>query len=248
MAKIKHSSFVVESVLLLMSFLAEPIAANNPNFKNVDSIFYHIYNQQFDIAEMELSNSKIGLKSSIYFLLETDLLWWRTLSANSETAFAHFEEYLIKNLTYYSTPANVTSLEKFVCLNYLLRMMATTNQHLKMINYFFKVNWYIDSFDNSSLSVEEKDIVSIYNAVFNIGKSKILFINSKNNLTNIAILKSYLNSQSIVNKTLSHYFLAKIYTDIENVPSESKIHYRQLCLLYPNNQIFKKAFELYGDN
>ncbi len=227
---------------IVLSLFAKTIFAIDYN--NTDSIFYYIYNQQYDRAELELADLKNSIKPSTYLLLDTDLKWWKALSSNKEKDFQIFEEYLAGKLTNTITYSFEDNLQELICLNYMLRLTGATNQHFKMLNYFFKLNRCIESFDSNSLSLDEKNIYSIYKAVFNISKNKILLINTKNNTENIQVLKGFENSQNIVHKTFAHYFLAKIYTELEKNPQEAQKHYHELNLMYPNNQFFRVALTL----
>lgn len=235
---------LLKFTILLISFQLFIYSAkpNNITHLNTDSIFYHIYNQQYPTAEIELNNVKNSFIS--YFLLETDLKWWKSLLANNDNDFENFENYLNDKLNVAKNHSNEPNFEELICLNYLLRLASVTKQHLKMMNYFFKLNNFIESFDSNSLSFDEKNIYSIYKAVFNISKNKIFLINAKNNIENIQVLKRFENSQNIVCKTFAHYFLAKIYMELEKKPQEAQKHYQKLNLLYPNNQFFQTSLTL----
>lgn len=113
-----------------------------------------------------------------------------------------------------------------------------------MFNYFFRINKIIKTLDSSNLSPEEQSIFNIYKAVFNISKSKLLFLNTKIKNDNIIILKKYQESASLINKTITNYFLAKVYYELNKSPDQAKIHYLELCKLYPNNKIFRTALDL----
>ncbi len=242
----KNKSAVL--LFFLLSFLTKAIIAGNSI--DSDSIFYHIYNQQYDRAELELHKLKNSIKPSTYFIYETDLKWWETLSFNKNEDFDAFEEYLNEKLTASAAKSNSNdgNLQELVCLNYLLRLMATTNQHLKMINVFFKLNRCLESFDINTLSQDEKNIYAIYKAVFNISKNKILLINTTNNADNIQVLKGFEHSKNIVHQTFAHYFLAKIYTELMKNSEEAQKHFKELYMLYPNNQFFRTEVTLFGGN
>lgn len=233
------------ALLILLTLFANTIFAGDSI--NSDSIFFYVYNQQYDRAELELHKLKNSIKPSTYFIFETDLKWWETLSFNRKEEFEMFEEYLNERLSASKTETNSIegNLQELVCLNYLLRLMAATNQHLKMINIFFKLNSCIDSFELTALSNDEKDIYIIYKAVFNISKNKILLINKTNNTKNIQVLKGFENSENIVNKTFAHYFLAKIYAELEKNPEEAQKRFKELYALYPNNQFFRTEATLF---
>ena len=205
----------------------------------VDSIFFHIYNQQFDKAENELAYSKQKLKPLEYNLLTTDLFWWKAISSNKENDFKILESYLSKKLSTSEKSSFGNNLNDLIYLNYSLRLMSINSQSLKMLKYFIRINKFIDSFDNSNLSIEEQNIFEIYKAIFNFSKSKLFFTGTQFKNDNIKILKKHLRSSNLLNKTIACYFLAKIYSEIEKLPEQAVEYYSKLCQLYPNNMIFK---------
>jgi hypothetical protein len=142
--------------------------------------------------------------------------------------------------------ASENKLEELVYLNYLIRLMSIRNQYLKMFGYFIQINLLFETIDidNSDFSDEERNIFEIYKVIFYISKSKLVFTKPQYKYDNIEILKGYMESSSLVNKTISCYFLAKIYSEIEKSPEQTLQYYNQLCNIYPNNKIFRNELSL----
>lgn len=209
-----------------------------------DSIFFLIYNQEFSTAEAALSHSRNNLNPLIYNLLNTDLIWWKAISSNKEKDFKILEKDLSKKLSNTGKLASENKLEELVYLNYLIRLMSIRNQYLKMFGYFIQINSLIETVDNSNFSEEERNIFEIYKAIFYISKSKLVFTKPQYKYDNIEILKGYMESSSLVNKTISCYFLAKIYSEIEKSPEQTLQYYNHLCNIYPNNKIFRNELSL----
>lgn len=232
---------VLKIISFLLAFVAYSSYTNKvySNEDYTDSIFFHIYNQQFDQAENELIHSKQTLKPLTYNLLTTDLTWWKAISLNNKVDFDILENNLTEKLSKVEKLSSQNNLEELLYLNYLLRLTAINNQPFKMLNYFIRINKFIESFDNSSLPVEEQNIFDIFKAVFNISKTKVLVFNTGFKNENIKILKGFQESSSLVNKTTACYFLGKIYFEIEKSPEQAIEYYSKLCKLYPNNMIFK---------
>lgn len=228
---------------LLVSFIFVTFSSYANKFNEIDneidSIFFHIYNQQFNKAEKELNLSKNWLKPFTFNLLTTDLKWWKTISSNNEVGFEIFEKELSEKLSKVENLANQNNFDELLYLNYLLRLAAIENQPLRMISYFLRINKFIESFNNSALPREEQDTYQIFKAVFNVSKSKVLIIGSGLKNENIKIIQGYKDSSNLVNKTIACYFLGKIYLEIEKSPENAIEYYSKLCQLYPNNMIFK---------
>lgn len=227
--------------LALIAFYSFPISDNQVyiNRNDTDSIFFLIYNQEFSTAEAALSLSRKNLKPLIYNLLNSDIIWWKAISSNKENDFKILENDLFKKLSNSEKLSSANKLERLVYLNYLMRLMSIRNQYLKMFGYFLQINSLIETIDNSGFSDEERDIFEIYKAIFYISKSKLLFTKPQFKYDNIEILKRYLESSNLINKTIACYFLGKIYFEIEKSPEQAIKYYSKLCQLYPNNMIFK---------
>lgn len=227
--------------LTLTTFYSFAITKNFTCLKKneTDSIFFLIYNQDFQKAEDLLSNSTVILKPIEYNLLTTDLFWWKALSVNNENDFNALESYLLKKLGTSEKLNNRNYLEELIYLNYLIRLMTIKNQYVKILKYFFQINSIVEKVDNSVLSGEEQNIFEIYSAVFNITKSKFFFTKQQFRFENIQILKKYMASSNQIHKTISCYFLAKIYAEIEKSPDQSLLYFSFLNNLYPENKIFR---------
>ena len=236
---------IYKPVLKIISFILAFAACSSytsmvyGNENDTDSIFFHIYNQQFDKAENELIHSKQTLKPLTYNLLTTDLTWWKAISLNNKVDFNILEINLTEKLSKVEKLSSQNNLEELLYLNYLIRLTAIKNQPFRMLNYFIRINKFIESFDNSNLPVEEQNIFDIFKAVFNISKTKVLVINTGIKNENLKILKGFQESSSLINKTTACYFLGKIYFEIEKSPEQAIEYYSKLCELYPNNMIFK---------
>lgn len=218
-------------------------ATDVPGATKTDSIFYYIYNQQFDKAEKGLQLYRNTLQPNLYHLYETDLLWWQTLSQAQSSDFSALEKFLQQQLNRLDTNSLNRGIEELIYLNYLMRLKAIQNQPLKMFTYYLQIQKLINNFDQTRLSREERSIYEIYTAVFNVGKSKLL-MNPKLRAHSIEQIKKHQNSSQQSIQTIAYYFLAKIYFDIEKSPQQAGAYYSLLCARYPNNIIFRNDLNL----
>ena len=105
-------------VLISFALIALSTNASPVNENSIDSIFFYIYNQQFNKAEKELILSKNSLNPITYNLLKVDFIWWKTLSLNNENDFELLEKDLSEKLSNIDNLSNHQKLEQLIYLNY----------------------------------------------------------------------------------------------------------------------------------
>ena len=207
-------------------------------------IFDLIYKQQFTEAHLELTKEKDELDKWEYHILYMDLLCWEALSGNTREDYDRFESAL-KN---YSSALRKTRekdrLVELITLSYSFRLEAIRGNLISMMLDFLKINHIIQRFDTTMLSTDQQEVFKIYLALFNIGKSKLLFNNSRLREEGIKILEENLASTNPVYQTISRYFLSKIYLELEQSPAKARAYCEQLCNSYPANKIFSYNLEL----
>lgn len=238
------SRFILSCILLFLPFGHNKSNASDHEDNSFEKIFYLIYNQQFEDAFAELTLSGGGLDKWKYHILILDLYWWKAISSNCEDDFISFESKLKHFISNLENSDNIDDLEELITLSYSLRFASLRNRFLSMFTSLYRINFVIDRINTENLTKEQQDIFRIYFALFTIFKSKVLFNNPKLRKEGILVLESNLNSTWLVSKTISYYFLSKIYSDLEKRPIQALNYYEQLCLIYPGNKIFAGNLEL----
>lgn len=230
-------------LILLLCFTGRLFAVD-VNDGDFTRIFDLIYNQDFEEARIELDRAKTGLDKWEYNILNIDLLWWEALTANSREDYKHFESALKSTYSDIKKSRKSYSIEELITLSYSFRLEAMQGNLISMMIDFMKINHIIQRFDTGVLSPAQKELFNVYLALFNIGKSKLLFNNPGLREEGIKILEANLSSSDSVSLTISRYFLSKIYLEVDPSPEKARIYCQQLCSAYPANKIFIYNLEL----
>ncbi len=228
---------------LMFGFVNELSGLNNTE-KSFEEIFNLIYKQQFTEAHLELTKEKDELDKWEYHILYLDLLCWEALSSNSKEDYDRFESALKNSSSALRKTREKDRLVELITLSYSFRLEAIRGNLISMMLDFLKINHIIQRFDTTMLSTDQQEVFKIYLALFNIGKSKLLFNNSKVREDSIRMLESCLSSSNTVYQTIAKYFLSKIYLEVDHSPAKARIYCKQLCNTYPTNKIFIYNLEL----
>ncbi|MGM0666981.1 MAG: hypothetical protein ACQETA_06640 [Bacteroidota bacterium] len=230
--------------LIFLLFFTSRLFAFGENDRDFTRIFDLIYNQDFKEARLELDRAKTGLDKWEYNILNIDLLWWEALTADSREAYKNFESALKSTYSDINKSREPYSLEELITLSYSFRLEAMQGKLIPMMIDFMKINHIIQRFDTGGLTCAQKELFNVYLALFNIGKSKLLFNNPGLREEGIKILEANLSSSDSVSLTISRYFLSKIYLEVDPSPEKARIYCEQLCSAYPANKIFIYNLEL----
>lgn len=210
----------------------------NPNREKADSIFFQIYNSEYPAAEIALIQSKKEIDPLICELLTLELMWWKTLSINQKQDFLRLEQSLKDGLNKVKIGGTKNSLQELIYASYMLRLLTMRNEYLKIPKYYFRINSIVGTINISTFSPIEKNMFEIYSAVFNIGKSKIAFTQTRSQNANINTLLMHEKSDDLLERVIATYFLGKVYSDIEKMPENAIIYFKRLHTLFPNNKFF----------
>ncbi|MEE4214132.1 MAG: hypothetical protein V2I34_03635 [Bacteroidales bacterium] len=240
----KRTACILPLHLILLLCFSTGLFAFDENDGDFIKIFDLIYNQDFEEARLELDRGKTGLDKWEYNILNIDLMWWEALTADSREAYKHFESALKSTYSDIKKSREPYSLMELITLSYSFRLEAMQGNLITMMIDFMKINHIIQRFDTGGLSPAQKELFSVYLALFNIGKSKLLFNNPGLRQEGIKILEANLSSSDTVSLTISRYFLSKIYLEVDPSPEKARIYCEQLCSAYPSNKIFTYNLEL----
>ncbi len=237
--------FLIFTISLSGTLISLNVSAQNHKDVDLEKVFYLIYNQQFEDAQNEITFFSDTSDSLYIEFLDTDLLWWKAICTNEKTEFRKLENYLTEKLNNSPTDPQKEKFCKLFYLNYLLRLTVINKQSLKAIGYFLKINKLVDDIPLDSLDQIQQNIFTIFIAVFKIGKSEFYIFNGKIREENIKVLLGFQDSENLITKTLSLYFLAKTYSEVEKSQQKAKIYYQKLNDLFPDNAIFKSELLKY---
>ena len=240
----KTSGRILSSLIILLFCITNEFSGLYNSEEGFEKIFNLIYNQQFNEASLELVRAKNKLDKWEYHMLNLDLLWWEAVSGNSREDYARFESALENYSSDLKHRQGPDSLEELINLSYSFRLAALKSNLLPMMLDFLRINHIIQRLETDKLTMDQQEIFNIYLALFSIGKSKLLFNNTRLREEGIEILESSLTSLNPVYQTISCYFLSKIYLELEQSPAQARIYCEQLCKTYPGNKIFIYNLEL----
>ena len=243
-------NFLKKGFIIILFFSAgisvsTAISAQAEYKSGLEKVFYFIYNQQFSDAENALQSLSSEPDTLVIEILETELKWWETMATYDNREFKLLEEQLKIKLENIPPQFQNRKLIELLYLNYLLRLAALNNNYFKTIGYIFRINKLIDDIPMENSDVLQQNIYAIIIAVYNVGKSKFLIFNDNFRQENIAVLTRFTNAESLIPKTLSYYFLAKIYTEIEKSPQKAKYCFSELHKMFPGNTIFARELLKY---
>jgi hypothetical protein len=224
---------ILNIYLLTSSFTS--VNGQSTDVKDKEIVFYYIYNQQFNLAEKALQNYNKSLDPFIKDWLKCELLWWKTVSNDEEKTFNNFKRFLNQKIN-----LSKDNLSIMLYNNYMMRLMAFKKNTFKTIKYYYKVNVLNKRIDTHNLTPFQKDIYLIFNSVFNITKNNLIFAGNDKDISYFSNLNNYETSNNLILKTLSKYFLMKIYLEIKKDKKTAKKYLKTIINYYPNNKLLKK--------
>jgi len=212
-----------------------------------DSVFSLIYRQKYNAAERLLLDNKANIDPIYFAVLEIDMSYWKNVTGTSDRHYAKFET-LLKS---YQTTAPETRQQKaieLIRLSYQLRYelkrfqlfnaISTRKETLQLFNELKK--------DSTQLNKNQQELFELYQALITYFDLylKPFFAKKKHAQTEIltqTMDKLTTSDQQMV-KTLSTYFLGKIYLKYENKPQKAHPYLKWLQNTYPENQTFRELF------
>lgn len=208
-------------------------------------IFRYIYNQQYDSAHILLNKNKAQLDRFYFTLLEVDLAYWENITGTDNPDYIAFENLLTK----YDLDESTTREEKTISL---IRLSYQLRYDYKRYHFFSALHTRnktiaLHNEIKTDLQLSNQDQTSIfrlYNALilyFNQYPSRYFSGTARSELENAISEMTALNaSDSEIIRTLSAYFLGKIYLQYEKTPEKAVQLFTYLTKNYPNNQKFKE--------
>lgn len=217
------------------------VSAQNDESKLFNSIFSKIYNMQFDDAEKELLESKNMLENLKFQILYIDLFWWKTIDCNCEKESEHFKEIVDKFPIGLENTTAKNNLEELIIRSYKVRLYSYQNHYFNLVIESFKINRLLNTIENERLTPEYSELFGLYKAIFSMKND---FWSSSKMKSSTIQLQQYALSTNLIIKTISTYFLAKNYYDIEKKPEKALPYFNELTTMYPQNSIFKNYLKL----
>lgn len=213
-----------------------------------DSVFSLIYNQKFDSAETLLHTNKSNINPVYYAVLDVDMNYWKNVSDKEKTDYKSFESLLQK----YHPEAAETQDQKIIELITLSYQLRYELKRLRLFSAISTRKKALELFNELSpnahkLSRNQRELFELYQSLINYFDYYMKPPFSRNKRLNMdeAIQKvnQLTQSQQFIVKTLSSYFLGKIYLRFEKTPENGKSYFDWLKNTYPENKRFQELFE-----
>jgi len=208
-------------------------------------VFRMIYNQEYPDAEHLLKSMHDSIDPMYYAVLDIDLSYWKNVTGTDEPDYAAFEQTLE---TYtLSHTGNVEEKEvQLITLSYRLRYQLKRYQLFRAITTRKKTVDLFNEFKtrDNNFSNEQLQLFRLYDALILYFDNylKPFFVSGKHDAMQEAIqeMERLTRSNQMIIRTLSAYFLGKIYLNYENQPKEGVAYFQWLSEEYPENKKFRE--------
>ncbi len=209
-------------------------------------IFRQIYNQQYDSARILLNENE---PDRFYrTVLEIDLSYWENVTGTDKPDYPAFEKTLQKYDSY-ASGSQEDKVVSLVVLSYQLRYEFKRRSLFSALQTRKKTLELYDELKQSEIKLNKNqaEIFDLYNALllyFNHYPGKYLSKKSRQQTqTTLEKMEFLTHSKSEMTKTLSSYFLGKIYLQYEKEAEKGIRLFEYLSRQYPHNSKFPEYLE-----
>ncbi len=210
-----------------------------------DTVFALIYRQKYDDAEKLLHQNKDHIDSLYFAVLEIDLCYWKNVSGTPTPNYAAFEN-LLKSYAFEDSPDEKQKAIRLVRLSYQLRyelkrfrLFSAISTRKKTIQLFNTLKAHSNQLDQN-----QQELFELYQALITYFDAYLKPFFAKDKKAQTDILAQTMDrltaSDQRMVKTLSSYFLGKIYLKYEKEPEKARPYLQRLQTNYPENQTFQK--------
>ena len=214
----------------------------------VETIFSLNYNQEYDSAQALLQQQHTQINPVYFAVLDIDGNYWKNVTGTNKPNYNAFEAVLEKY-----DPVNAGSEEektiRLITLSYRLRYQL---KRFQLISAVSTRKQTVDLFDElkenvNTLSPEQQELFSLYAALIRYFDNylKPFWVSDKKANMDEAIqnMEKLSNSDQIIVKTLSAYFVGKIYLKYEKNSPQAEPYFEWLSKTYPANHKFREYLQ-----
>lgn len=234
--------------ILITSILLTTIQINgeaNSKHSVIDTIFTLIYNQQYEKADSLLIASNDQFDAFYSDILKLDIYWWKYVTINSNNELQQLNQ-LLKDFNLPGRNKLDFELKELITLSYQLRLKLMRFNVPAALILRSRIKQLLLEINRKELSFSENKLklFDLYNFLFlyfdNIFNPFFLESKRTERTNALSQIEHYTHENDLIVETLAHYFLGKIYINIENNPRKGKIHFEILSKKYPRNLLFSK--------
>ncbi|MCG6187505.1 hypothetical protein [Maribellus maritimus] len=234
--------------LLFLTTLSKPVFSSE-NDSIVTNVFSHIYNEQYAEAHATISANRANLESFYTDVLTIDLFWWEFVQAkqNNEKQKV-FLSFLEKFDSTYVNDAELKQ-RQLIKNSYQIRYEFKRFNIIGAINTRATIKKLLDEITSENLDYPENrmKLLSLYSSLFQYFDNLInpLFSKNRREIRAKALVEveGFTGENDIIVKTLSLYFLGRIYLNIEKDDKKGIRYFTELSEYYPKNKLFKEVLE-----
>lgn len=222
--------------------------SNSGEKELVESVFFLIHNQKYDKAESVLLKNGEQYDKFYTDILQLDLHWWRYVSSPSSRESEKLTHFL-KALSKTNQNAVDKNLKQLILLSYRVRFELMRFNIPGAFILRTKIKKLLAEIKKDELhySRNRLKLYDLYNELFLYFDNIInpLFLESRRKTRTKALqqIEKYTTEDDLIVKTTAHYFLGKIYLNIEKEPRKSTRHFNYLTNKYPDNLIFEELYQ-----
>ncbi len=245
-------TLIARFVLLLLSALPgrAQISSKHELAAGLLESCYHFRFSQADSLLQVVRKAPSPLSHSETHLLEANLLWWKTISGQSEknlkTRFFEALETAQKHVKKEKANHLESHLKQLSIQGFRSRMAMLEQSYT---SGFFQLNSSLSLFSKLLGKENENPLLLVYNGLYHYYWARswdnyfllrpYLVLYPKGKLDKgIQLLEKAAESNMSNIQTEAHYFLMKIWLD-EKKPQKALVHAQVLCKKYPQNAVFQ---------
>lgn len=234
----KKSLFVL--FLLTTAFVLKTKASNNDSL--VNRIFVLIYEQNLNEAEQLFLQNKNQINEFYQTFLNLDIHWWKyrtqTTSENS-----HALNELIDASELPETKNYEQKMRQIIVKSYELRYAKKQFNIFRLLSARSEIRELIGAIEKAAppFTGYQQKLFESYVIMYRYIENINFFANARKSEARQRILiqmEKFANEPNVVLNTVAHFFLARMYQQIEDEPQKALIHFRILTQRYPTNKTF----------
>mgnify|MGYP000188676978 CR=1 FL=1 len=209
----------------------------------VNKIFTLIYNEKYSEAHIEIAKNTASVDPFYVDVLKIDLRWWEFKRDKKK------QEALTSFLEQFDDTARnkqELKLKQLIKTSYQVRYELKRYHIIGAIKARSSLKKLLDEITSEKLPYPENKakLLDLYSSLFQYFDNLInpLFNKEKRDIREKALKETekYTHDNDLIIKTLSLYFLGRIYLGIEHEEEKGHRCFTELSAYYPNNSYFKE--------
>jgi len=227
-------------IILLSVVNISSQAANNDSIAN--RVFTLIYDQDLTEAESTFKSGYNELNDFYKLFLNLDLHWWKYRTTYSKENSRKLDE-LIEKSELPETKTYEQKMRQIIVKSYALRYEKKKFNIFGMLSARSDIRDLISEIENEKppFSGDEQKLFESYVIMYQYIENINFFANAKKSAERIKKLnrmKKLAIEDSVILKTISYFFLARMNQKIEDEPELALSYFKILTAKFPTNKTF----------